>query len=182
MIGKKCFIGTNTHINDTKINDNTSILSSYINDAVIGKNCYIGPFAYIRPNSVIGENIKIGDFVEIKNSTINNNTKVSHLTYIGDSDVGSNVNFGCGTVTVNYNGSKKFRTCIKDNAFIGCNTNLIAPVTVGDSAYIAAGSTITNNVPDDTLAIARERQTNKINYFSNKDLSKLNNKANTDSE
>ena len=121
----------------------------------------IGPFAYIRPNCHVGENVKVGDFVELKNSTIGAGTKISHLTYVGDSDVGERVNFGCGTVTVNYDGFTKFRTTIGDDAFIGCNTNLVAPVKVGDGAYTAAGSTITDDVPGDSLAIARTRQTVK---------------------
>ena len=111
---------------------------------------------------------KIGDFVEIKNSTIGEYTAVAHLTYIGDSDVGSNVNFGCGVVTVNYNGDKKFRTVIEDNAFIGCNTNLVAPVRVGKGAYTAAGSTITTDIPDNALAIERGRETIKEGYAEKK--------------
>ncbi|MEG0952205.1 MAG: bifunctional UDP-N-acetylglucosamine diphosphorylase/glucosamine-1-phosphate N-acetyltransferase GlmU, partial [Niameybacter sp.] len=122
--------------------------------------------AYIRPNSSIGENVKIGDFVEIKNATIGEGTKVSHLTYIGDADVGAHVNFGCGTVVVNYDGQKKHRTTIKDNAFIGCNTNLVSPVIVEEGAYTAAGSTITNNVPQNSLGIARARQENKAEWVT----------------
>ena len=110
----------------------------------------IGPFAYIRPNCHVGPGVKVGDFVELKNSTIGEGTKISHLTYVGDSDVGGHVNFGCGTVTVNYDGTSKFRTVIGDHAFIGCNTNLVAPVRVGEGAYTAAGSTITDEVPADS--------------------------------
>lgn len=120
------------------------------------------PFAYIRPGSTIGSHIRVGDFVEIKNSTIADGTKISHLTYVGDSDVGQNCNFGCGTVTVNYDRAKKYRTTIGDNAFIGCNTNLIAPVTVGDGSYIAAGSTITDDIPGHGAhATPAPRQQNK---------------------
>ena len=126
-----------------------------------GAHTTVGPFAYVRPNSKIGDHVKVGDFVEIKNSVIGNGTKISHLTYVGDSDCGERINFGCGTVTTNYDGFKKFRCTIGDDAFIGCNTNLIAPVTVGNGSYIAAGSTITDEVPADSLAIARERQVNK---------------------
>ena len=122
----------------------------------------------LRPNSHIKKGAKIGDFVEIKNSTIGEYTAVAHLTYIGDSDVGSNVNFGCGVVTVNYNGDKKFRTVIEDNAFIGCNTNLVAPVRVGKGAYTAAGSTITTDIPDNALAIERGRETIKEGYAEKK--------------
>ena len=139
--------------------------SAVIEDgAILGENVSVGPFAYIRPNSSIGSNVKIGDFVEIKNANIGHNTKVSHLTYIGDADVGSNVNFGCGTVVVNYDGKEKHRTTIEDNAFIGCNTNLISPVKIGENAYTAAGSTINKDVPLNTLAIARSRQENKENW------------------
>ena len=106
----------------------------------------------------------LGNFVEVKNSNIDTGTKVSHLTYVGDSDVGKRVNFGCGTVTVNYSGKAKYRTTIGDDVFIGCNTNLVAPVTVGNGAYTAAGSTITEDVPEDSLGIARARQVNKIGW------------------
>ena len=124
----------------------------------------MGPFAYIRPNCCVGQNVKVGDFVEIKNSSIGDGTKLAHLTYVGDADVGQNINFGCGTVVVNYDGKNKHRTVIEDNAFIGCNTNLVSPVKVGKNAYTAAGSTITEDVPADTLAIARARQVVKDNW------------------
>ena len=127
----------------------------------MGDETTVGPFAYIRPHCRIGSGVKVGDFVELKNSTVGNDTKISHLTYVGDSDVGRHVNFGCGTVTVNYDGHTKFRTVIGDDAFIGCNTNLVAPVQVGSGAYTAAGSTITDDVPADSLAIARSSQVNK---------------------
>ena len=128
----------------------------------------MGPYAYVRPNCVIADKVKVGDFVEVKNSTVGEGTKIAHLTYVGDSDVGSGVNFGCGTVTVNYDSKKKHRTTIKDGAFIGCNTNLVAPVTVGEGAYTAAGSTITEDVPGDALAIARSRQTVKEKWRTKK--------------
>ena len=114
----------------------------------------------MRPGCTIGDHCRVGDFVEVKNSVIGDGTKISHLTYVGDSDVGQRVNFGCGTVTCNYDGKDKFRTQIGDYCFIGCNTNLVAPVKVGDGAYTAAGSTITKDVPAQALGIARERQTN----------------------
>lgn len=119
---------------------------------------------HIRPNSVVGEKVHLGNFVEVKNSNIGTGTKVSHLTYVGDSDVGERVNFGCGTVTVNYSGKAKYRTEIGNDVFIGCNTNLVAPVKVGDGAYTAAGSTITENVPESALGIARARQINKTDW------------------
>ena len=117
---------------------------------------------------MIGDNIKIGDFVEVKNSVVGDGTKVSHLTYIGDADVGENVNFGCGTVIVNYDGKQKHRTTIGNNVFIGCNTNLVSPVTLSDGAYTAAGSTITGDVPENSLAIARARQTVKEGWAKDK--------------
>lgn len=163
-IGSNCEIGPNSIITNMEICDNVKVLSSVATDSRIGSGTTVGPFAYIRPNSNIGEKVKIGDFVEIKNSTIDEGTKVSHLTYIGDSDVGKNINFGCGTITVNYDGANKFRTVIEDNAFIGCNTNLVSPVKIGKNAFIAAGSTITEDVEGDSLAIARCRQTVKKDW------------------
>ena len=134
----------------------------------MGSDTNVGPFAYVRPGSTIGSHVKVGDFVEVKNSVIGDNTKISHLTYVGDSDVGEKVNFGCGTVTVNYDGQEKHRTKIGDRSFIGCNTNLVAPVTVEADSYIAAGSTITETVPSDALAIARSRQVVKEGWKKNK--------------
>lgn len=160
-IGKSCIIGPNTRITSSEIKDCVTIQSSVLIDARVDNYTTVGPFAYLRPNSNIGEHVRIGDFVEIKNSTIDDGTKVSHLTYVGDSDVGKCVNFGCGTVTVNYDGKNKYRCKIGDNAFIGCNSNLVAPVEIAARAYTAAGSTITKNVPEDSLAIARSRQDNK---------------------
>ena len=166
VIGEDCKIGPSTRLTNVKVGNNTTIKSSTCMDSNIGDNSTVGPYAYIRPNSVIGKNVKIGDFVEVKNSVIDEGTKVSHLTYIGDSDVGKNINFGCGTVTVNYDGKNKFRTTIEDDAFIGCNTNLIAPVTVKKGSYSAAGSTITKEVPEDALAVARARQQNILGWVS----------------
>ena len=163
-IGSGCEIGPNSIITNMEICDNVKILASVCTDSLIKSGTTVGPFAYIRPNSNIGEKVKIGDFVEIKNSTIDEGTKVSHLTYIGDSDVGKNINFGCGTITVNYDGANKFRTVIEDGAFIGCNTNLVSPVKVGKNAFVAAGSTITEDVEPDSLAIARSRQTIKKDW------------------
>lgn len=159
-IGTGCEIGPNTMIRDCVIGNDTTVNASQLNESTVGDRTNVGPFAYVRPNSHIGDDIKVGDFVEVKNSTIGNGTKISHLTYVGDSDVGQHVNFGCGTVTTNYDGFKKYRCTIGDHAFLGCNTNLIAPVTVGEGAYTAAGSTITQEVPKDALAVARSRQKN----------------------
>ncbi len=159
-IGTDCIIGPNTEITSSEIKDGVSIKMSVLDNAYVDNYTTVGPFAYLRPGAHVGEHVRIGDFVEIKNSNIDDGTKVSHLTYVGDSDVGKGVNFGCGTVTANYDGVSKYRTTIKDNAFIGCNTNLIAPVTVGEYAVTAAGSTINKDVPDHALSIARKRQIN----------------------
>ena len=159
-IGKNCTIGQGCRLVDMKIGDNVTIWNSTCLSSEIGDNTDVGPYAYLRPNSVIGKNCKIGDFVEVKNATVGDGTKASHLSYIGDAAIGENVNIGCGAITVNYDGKTKSRTVVEDGAFIGCNTNLIAPVTVGKGAYTAAGSTITEDVPPDALAIARARQTN----------------------
>ena len=161
VIGENCVIGMGSKLINTKIGNNCELLSVVSVDSELGENVLAGPFAYIRPGSKIGNNVKVGDFVEVKNANIGDDTKIAHLTYVGDSDVGKRVNFGCGTVTVNYDGKNKFRCEIGDDVFIGCNTNLVAPVTVGDGAYTAAGSTITDEVPKKSLAIARARQINK---------------------
>ena len=158
-IGNDCVIGAGTKIVASQVGNGTVIEQSTVLDSTIGENTTVGPYAYIRPNSKVGNNIKIGDFVEVKNAVIGDGTKISHLTYVGDADVGKKVNFGCGTVIVNYDGKKKYRTTIEDEAFIGCNTNLVSPVTVHEKAYTAAGSTITKDVPSQSLAIARSRQT-----------------------
>ena len=159
-IGRGCVVGPNSMVRSCTVGDETEINATQANESTIGSRTHVGPFAYIRPGCVIGDDIKVGDFVEVKNSTIGDGTKISHLTYVGDSDVGKKVNFGCGTVTTNYDGFKKYRCTIGDNVFLGCNTNLVAPVTVGDGSYTAAGSTITEEVPPDALAVARKRQRN----------------------
>ncbi len=163
-IGENCIIGSCSKLTDMIIEDNVDIQNSVLVDSVIGSFTTVGPFAYVRPKCVVGRHCKIGDFVEIKNSIIGDNTKASHLTYLGDSDIGSNINIGCGTVTVNYDGKNKYRTKVKDNSFIGCNVNLIAPVTVEEGAFIAAGSTITDDVPKNSLSIARSKQINKNDW------------------
>jgi len=169
-IAKGARILQNSRIVDSEIGEDCEIASSVVLESTVGKGTKVGPFAYIRPDSKIGEGCKIGDFVEVKNSTFGDGSKSAHLTYIGDADVGKGVNLGCGIVFVNYDGSNKARTTVGDDAFIGCNTNLISPVTVGDGAYIAAGSTITEDVPGDALGIARARQENKDGWASKKGL------------
>ncbi len=160
-ISKGSFIENSSYIENSKLGENSYVLSSTILDSVVEDNCKIGPYAQIRPNSHIYNDVKLGNFVEIKNSNIGDGTKVSHLSYIGDSDLGKDINVGCGVVFVNYDGVKKFRSSIGDDVFIGCNSNLISPIEVGDGAYIAAGSTITDDVEKEQLAIARSRQINK---------------------
>lgn len=167
-IGKNAVIGFCSDIKNSVIADGVNIKHSVIVDSEIGADTTVGPFAYIRPNCKVGEKVKIGDFVEIKNSNIDDGTKLSHLTYVGDADVGKNVNFGCGTVVVNYDGRKKYRTVIEDNAFIGCNTNLVSPVKVEENAFTAAGSTITDDVPKDSLAIARAKQVVKKDWVKSR--------------
>ncbi|MFD3155533.1 bifunctional UDP-N-acetylglucosamine diphosphorylase/glucosamine-1-phosphate N-acetyltransferase GlmU [Haloimpatiens sp. FM7330] len=167
-IGKSCMIYPNSRINDSIIENNVTIQNSVILESKIGESTTVGPFAYIRPQSNIGKSTRIGDFVEIKKSSIGDGTKVSHLTYIGDAEVGSGCNFGCGTVVVNYDGKNKYKTVIGNNAFIGCNTNLVSPVVVNDNSYIAAGSTITDEVPEKALAIARAKQVNKEGWVDKK--------------
>ena len=135
---------------------------------MIGKNTTVGPYANVKKNSIIGNDCRIGNYVEVKNSQLKDNVKAAHLAYIGDAYVGYRTNFGCGSITVNYDGKNKHKTIIGDDVFVGSNSNLVAPITISDSSFIACGSTITKDVPNNTLSIARSRQINKINYFSNK--------------
>lgn len=172
VIGENCVIGSNTSLNNCKVGDNTKILETVGIDSEIGSDTNVGPFAYLRPGTRVGSDVKIGDFVEVKNSTIDDGTKVAHLTYIGDADVGKRVNFGCGTVVVNYDGVNKHRTIIEDDCFIGCNTNLVSPVVVRHGAYTAAGSTITDEVPPESLAIARSKQVVKEQWTAKRKDSK----------
>ncbi len=172
VIGENCLLYQNSRIKDSTIGNELDVQSSVILDSKIGDNTTVGPFAYIRPDSVIGKSARIGDFVEIKKSTIGDGTKVSHLTYIGDAEVGSGCNFGCGTVVVNYDGKEKHKTIIGDHSFIGCNTNLVSPVKVGDNTYIAAGSTITAEVKEGDLAVARAKQRNISGWVEKRGLKK----------
>lgn len=172
VIGEDCFISSNSRIVSSTIGDRTEIRSSEVYNSVIGTDTAVGPFAHVRPDSNLGNAVKIGNFVEVKKAYIGNDSKISHLSYIGDAEVGTNVNIGCGTITVNYDGKNKHVTKIEDDSFIGCNSNLIAPVTIGKGSYVAAGSTISKNVPDDALAIARARQENKEGYASKLNVKK----------
>lgn len=173
-IGEDCIIGPNTRILNGKISNEVEIQISTILDSTVEKGTKIGPYAYLRPNSHIGKNVKIGDFVEVKNSNIDDNSKASHLSYIGDAEVGKNVNIGCGVVFVNYNGKTKNRTIVGDNAFVGSNSNLVAPLVVKEWGYVAAGSTITDGVDRGDLAIARARQANKADWVFKKGFTKDN--------
>lgn len=167
-IGSSCEIGPNSVISNCTVGDGTLVQNSYCYDSTIGNNAEIGPFVRIRPNCTVGDNTRVGNFVELKNSVIGKDTKVSHLTYIGDSDVGEDVNFGCGCATVNFDGKNKHRSTIGDGAFIGCGTNIVSPVRIEKDAYVAAGSTIVEDVPENALAIARSRQVNKHDWVTRK--------------
>lgn len=165
VIGEDCHIGAHSIIVDSTIGNEVVVRSSLIESSVMEKQSNIGPNSHLRPDAVIKEKVHIGNFVEIKKATIGKHTKVGHLTYVGDATLGENINLGCGTVFVNYDGKNKHHIEVGDNSFIGCNTNLIAPVTVENDSYIAAGSTITDNVPPESLAIARARQVTKEGYY-----------------
>lgn len=171
-IGSNCLIYQNNRIKDSTIGDEVEVQSSVLLESTVGNNTTVGPFAYLRPETKVGKHARIGDFVEIKKSTIGDGTKVSHLTYIGDAEVGKECNFGCGTVVVNYDGKEKHTTIIGDHSFIGCNTNLVSPVKVQDNTYIAAGSTITSEVKEGELAIARAKQRNISGWVDKKGLKK----------
>lgn len=164
VIGEDCVIGPASEIEDCVIMDGAAVKHSVLNQAQVGARSTVGPFAYLRPGTVLGEEVKIGDFVEVKNAVIGDGSKVSHLSYVGDASVGKNVNVGCGAITANYDGYNKAKTTIEDDAFIGSNVNLIAPVTVGKGAFVVAGSTITRSVSENDLAVARVRQENKPGY------------------
>ena len=167
-IGSGCSIGPNSLIENSIIGDNVTLNNVQCYSAEIGSNTTMGPFVRVRPGTVIGKGVKVGNFVEFKNSVVGDKTSVAHPTYIGDSDVGSGVNFGCGCATANYDGKEKSRTTVGDNAFIGCDTCLVAPVKVGNNAYTAAGSVITEDVPDNALAIARAKESLKKDWVNRK--------------
>ena len=167
-IGAGAVIGPHTLLEHATIGEGTTVNQSQIYHSEIGSHVTVGPFAYIRPDCTVGDRCRIGDFVELKKSSIGSDTKVSHLTYIGDATVGERVNFGCGTVVVNYDGYIKQQTTIGDDCFIGCNTNLVSPVTLGDRAFTAAGATITKDVPAGALAVARAKQVNREGWNDNR--------------
>ncbi len=156
-VERGCRVGPGANVNDSVLRRGCSVKYSTLNKAEVGEDTTVGPYCNLRPGAVLGKGCRVGDFVEIKNSAVGDGTKISHLTYIGDSDFGSGINVGCGVVTTNYDGKNKYRTKVGDGAFIGCNVNLVAPVEVGSGAYIAAGTTITENVPDEAMVIGRSR-------------------------
>lgn len=164
VIGENCTIGPQADLKDVKVENNTRIRYAVIEESVIGEEAKVGPYVLIRPQTELGNKTKVGCFIDLKKAKIGNGTKISHLAYVGDAEIGKKVNIGCGVITVNYDGVNKHKTVIKDEAFVGCNVNLVAPVTVEHRAYVAAGSTITKDVPMEALAIARERQINKPDY------------------
>ncbi|UCZ53308.1 bifunctional UDP-N-acetylglucosamine diphosphorylase/glucosamine-1-phosphate N-acetyltransferase GlmU [Bacillus shivajii] len=163
-IGEQCTIGPHSEIENSMIGNETTVKQSVVHHSEVGNRVSIGPFSHLRPQTKLGNDVRVGNFVELKKMSMENGSKASHLSYLGDAEIGEGVNVGCGSITVNYDGKNKYLTKIEDGAFIGCNSNLIAPVTVGKEAYVAAGSTITDDVPGESLAIARERQTNKDGY------------------
>uniref|UniRef100_UPI0040262D69 bifunctional UDP-N-acetylglucosamine diphosphorylase/glucosamine-1-phosphate N-acetyltransferase GlmU n=1 Tax=Eubacterium sp. TaxID=142586 RepID=UPI0040262D69 len=167
-IGSGCTIGPNTYIKDGVVGNNVILDNVKLLDSEVEDDVDCGPFVKVRAGSKLCKGVHIGNFVEVKNSVMGEGTKCAHLTYVGDSDVGKNVNFGCGTVTVNYDGTNKHRCKIGEHAFIGCNTNLIAPVEIGDFAFTAAGSTITDDVPENALSVARAKQVNKEGWVTRK--------------
>jgi bifunctional UDP-N-acetylglucosamine pyrophosphorylase/glucosamine-1-phosphate N-acetyltransferase len=180
-VGSSCEIHAHVRISDTEIGDRATIKSfTLITRSRVGSGAEVGPFAHLRPASVVGENAKVGNFVELKNTTLGARSKANHLSYLGDATIGTGVNVGAGTITCNYDGERKHATVIEDGAFIGSDTQLIAPVRVGKGAYIAAGSSITENVPDGALGIARGRQTNVDRWVERrKDAAKKDKEAGT---
>ena len=165
IVGKNCTIGPFSILKNTQIGDNVRIEPySILHNTKVGNECIIGPFAHLQEETIIGNNCQIGNFVEVKRSTVGDQTKAKHLAYVGDAQIGSHVNIGAGSITCNYDGKEKHTTTINDNAFIGTNNSLVAPVTIGKGAFTAAGSVITNDVPQEALAIARAKQINKEGY------------------
>jgi len=170
VVGQGCVIGQNSRIEDSIIGDGVEVQSSTIIRSSVGDGSSIGPYAYLRPDSRIGKKVKIGDFVEVKNAIIGDYSKASHLSYIGDADVGRNVNIGCGVVFVNYDGKKKYRSTVRDGAFVGSNCNLVAPVVIEENAYVAAGTTVTRNVPNGSLCLGRVKEKHIEGWVQRKNL------------
>lgn len=165
VIGEDCTIGAHSQIIDCVIEDGVTVTTSYLEQSTMHKNSNIGPYSHLRPLADIGENVHIGNFVEVKKAQIGKDTKVGHLTYVGDATLGKEINVGCGTIFINYDGMNKHHTNVGDFSFIGSGANLVAPLEIGDHAYVAAGSTITNDVPPHAMGIGRGRQVNKEGYY-----------------
>ncbi len=163
QVGENCLLGPGTHLLNSKLGDGVTCKQSVVVESSIGEGSQVGPFAYLRPGSVIGSQVKIGDFVEVKNSSIGKGSKVSHLSYVGDANIGERVNMGAGSIVVNYDGRHKYVTKIEEGAFIGCNSSLVSPLSIGKGAFIGAGSTITRDVPAGSLTLSRARQEVKDN-------------------
>ena len=160
-IGCNCHVGSFSYLNNAKVADGAVIRSSRITDSSVGKNTVVGPCAHLRQNANVGEDCRIGNFVEVKNSTVDANTKASHLAYVGDATVGKNCNIGCGVIFVNYDGRKKHKTQIGDNVFVGCNCNLVAPLSIADGCFVACGTTLTKDTQQNDFVIGRARETVK---------------------
>ena len=166
-LGEGCRIDANTVVESSALGNDVWLKPHCtIEQSRLGNSCIVGPAAHLRPDCVLAENVRVGNFVELKNSNLGKGTKADHLSYIGDADIGEAVTFACGAITVNYDGQKKHRTTVGDRAFVGCNANLIAPVVVETDSYVAAGSTITATVPSGSLAIGRAKQRNVEGWFS----------------
>ncbi len=165
FVGDNCILRSGTRIEDTVLGKGCEVENSKIVASNFGKNCHIGPFANVRAGCIVGDNVKVGAFVELKNATISNGCKMAHLSYVGDADLGENVNVGCGVVFANYDGVNKQRSKIGNNVFIGCNCNIVAPVKIEDNTYICAGTTVTKDTKQGDFVIGRVRQENKENYF-----------------
>lgn len=161
LIGNDVVITSGSRLTDVVVGDGCRIDSSVIEKSNLDKNCKIGPFSHIRPNCMIGENVKIGAFVEIKNSVVAKGTKIPHLAYVGDAEIGENCNIGCGVVFANYDGQKKQKSKLGNNVFVGCNVNIVAPVKIANNTYICAGTTVTKDTCDGDFVIGRSRQENK---------------------
>ena len=170
VVGENCTIYSENKIINSHIANDVVLKCSFIEDSFVGESTTVGPYAHLRPNSKLGKKVKIGNFVEVKNSSMDDGSKASHLAYVGDAGIGKKVNIGCGVIFVNYDGKNKQRSIIKDNAFIGSNSNVVAPVTVEEKGYVAAGSTITKDVPAGALCVSRARQVIKLDWSYRKGL------------
>lgn len=169
-----CVVGSFSYVENSVIGSGTVVRASRITDSVLGDNCTVGPNAHLRQNAFVAEGCRVGNFVEIKNSTLHEGVKVSHLAYVGDAEVGAKTNVGCGVIFVNYDGVKKHRSKVGKNCFIGCNSCLVAPVTVGDGCFVACGTTVERDVPNGAFCIGRSRMTIKldkaVDYLGHKDV------------